>query len=483
MRMISWLGVAALGLSGMSWAFSARARLDPSAPWASGMVLIGPRADEQGKSEAPLNRGRLEMLVNGYKSIPGREGYITVSSIATPSRMLPAGERGEAILKGLALTQAKLAASLEVKLRPRLISWPMDQSSIDPSRLKSGRLPAPESDEILAGPDTHAEGPIAIDDRSLTVVGVLKPDLALLANTYLVPRNEHSRALFPPDNPDVGQVILVAIPSDRLRARSLIERFKKDFPSPDWRRISTDERIPGTTYGLYLLGMAVFLLGGTGALREVYRWAARKVGWRALADPLLEIDRRPRLFWTVHLVYFGLMFLGSIAIRGLPEVQAVMLGAIEGAFEQKGNLLAMAGEAYASGSVPRAAGVTFVVNFFLGSLAMLTLPSLVFPGGGAFAGALRASLWGVLLAPSHATMAQGMIPHSGTLLLEGEAYILAIFFGLLIPIRVFRKSQGLGLVDRYRGAVALNFKANILVALVLGVAAWYEAIEVIAQIH
>lgn len=80
-------------------------------------------------------------------------------------------------------------------------------------------------------------------------------------------------------------------------------------------------------------------------------------------------------------------------------------------------------------------------------------------------------------------MARGMIPHSGTLLLEGEAYILAIFFGLLVPIRVFRKNQEVGLIARYRGAVALNLRANILVALVLGVAAWYEAFEVIAQFH
>ena len=44
-RMPPWFLVAALGFGGMWWAFSARPRLDPRAPWGSGMLVIGPRAD------------------------------------------------------------------------------------------------------------------------------------------------------------------------------------------------------------------------------------------------------------------------------------------------------------------------------------------------------------------------------------------------------------------------------------------------------
>jgi hypothetical protein len=76
-----------------------------------------------------------------------------------------------------------------------------------------------------------------------------------------------------------------------------------------------------------------------------------------------------------------------------------------------------------------------------------------------------------------------MLPHSGTLLLEGEGYILATFFGLLIPVYLFRADVGSSLLARYRHAFVLNLKGNLVVALVLVVAAVYEAIEVILQMN
>jgi len=149
-----------------------------------------------------------------------------------------------------------------------------------------------------------------------------------------------------------------------------------------------------------------------------------------------------------------------------------------------------------------AAAVTFIVNFFLGSLAMITLPSMIIPGAGALLAAFRATLWGLLLGPSQVTLAYVMKAHSGTLLLEGEGYILAAFFALLIPIYLFRSSAPLqqpAVADplksepaaseekastawsRFKQAVVLNLKANVLVAIVLVFAACYEAFEVISM--
>ena len=104
-----------------------------------------------------------------------------------------------------------------------------------------------------------------------------------------------------------------------------------------------------------------------------------------------------------------------------------------------------------------------------------------------------------------------MRAHSGTLLLEGEGYILAAFFALLIPIywfgwstpRAAEKSTVAELWEReppaeeklmmtseetpstawgrFQHAVVLNLKANVLVAIVLIFAACYEAFEVISM--
>ena len=103
------------------------------------------------------------------------------------------------------------------------------------------------------------------------------------------------------------------------------------------------------------------------------------------------------------------------------------------------------------------------------------------------------------------TLAYAMRRHSGTLLLEGEGYILAAFFALLIPIyrfgwsipRAAEKStvaEPLGAArpgsskkppstawGRFQHAVVLNLKANVLVAIVLIFAACYEAFEVISM--
>ena len=95
-----------------------------------------------------------------------------------------------------------------------------------------------------------------------------------------------------------------------------------------------------------------------------------------------------------------------------------------------------------------------------------------------------------------------MIAHSGTLLLEGEGYILATFFALLIPIYMVGSSDPLHKAavaeygelepeapaeqastawSRFKHAVVLNLKANVLVAIVLAFAACYEAFEVITM--
>lgn len=142
-----------------------------------------------------------------------------------------------------------------------------------------------------------------------------------------------------------------------------------------------------------------------------------------------------------------------------------------------------------------------MVNFLAGSLAYISVSSLLIPGIGGLLAAFRATLWGVLLGPSETTLALMMLPHTGTLLLEGGGYILAAFFALLVPVYLFSSRLSVqkpapadewsleptsdlaptrgGFWSRYAGAWKLSLKANVLVAIVLAVAACYEAVEVI----
>jgi hypothetical protein len=65
------------------------------------------------------------------------------------------------------------------------------------------------------------------------------------------------------------------------------------------------------------------------------------------------------------------------------------------------------------------------------------------------------------------------------MLLEGEGYILATLFGLLIPIHIFQSSLGGTPLSRFGRVIWLNVLANFWVAAVLIIAAGYEATEVI----
>jgi hypothetical protein len=110
----------------------------------------------------------------------------------------------------------------------------------------------------------------------------------------------------------------------------------------------------------------------------------------------------------------------------------------------------------------------------------------VLPGSGALLACFRAVTWGLLLAPATLQQTYAMLPHSGTLLLEGEGYILAAFFGLMIPLSIFRRPTPAGPEPApkrgYLWALLLNIKGSVLVALVLAIAAIYEAVEVISML-
>ena len=112
-----------------------------------------------------------------------------------------------------------------------------------------------------------------------------------------------------------------------------------------------------------------------------------------LAAPLIELQRRPTLVWGLHIGYFGLVMAGAITVHLMPEIQTVLLSSVRDALTAQSGPLASAGKAYATRNVLHAAAVTFGVNYFLGTLLMITLPSFVVPGCGILL-AIRAGSFG-----------------------------------------------------------------------------------------
>lgn len=190
-----------------------------------------------------------------------------------------------------------------------------------------------------------------------------------------------------------------------------------------------------------------------------------------------------RAYVTINVLYYGLVLAGMCVSFANPAIQEQFISAV-GEELGPGGSLEYVTQAYSSGNVAMAAAVTFLVNLFLGSILVLTLPSLVIPFAGVAMGLYRAVLWGLLLAPQGA-LALVMIPHSVTLLLEGQGYVLAMLGafaignGLIWPNAYGVTERGAG----YWQGVKRCARLYVLVALVLAVAAVYEAVEVILMMN
>jgi hypothetical protein len=452
MKALFWLMIACAGFALMAWSYFGYQRIDESTPWACGLMLV---ANAEVNAETPLPE---------------------FSPLWVKARLLPLDPLGETLANALG-TEHNLRAALSEKL---LRLAPQD-AGITESLLEHGRLPAAGSDEVVAGYRTAHHERLMVADRELTVVGVLRRDAAVLGNAYLAAPAASLDTLFDPDNAAVRNTGLLQLLPQQAHGRQALKQLAEAYPSGRFAMIAPEVRAEPAPYYLYVAGQALLLLGGSGFLIAMYAALARRVHWQPLERPLDELSHRRGLLWTVHLVYFGLTIFGALVIYSLPQLQTTLLAMIREVMKGDENVLAVAAHAYASGNMLWAALVTLVINFFIGSVLCITVPSVVIPGIGVLLAAWRALLWGALLAPSVATLARGMLPHSGTLLLEGEGYILAAFFALLIPTYLCQPRLGGGMLHRYGRAVLLNAQGALLTFVVLAVAGCYEAVEVILQ--
>jgi hypothetical protein len=203
-----------------------------------------------------------------------------------------------------------------------------------------------------------------------------------------------------------------------------------------------------------------------------------------LLRDIRDIFRKDRkLFLYVNVYYFGLVLLGALIALAFPQAQLFLINTAGnilggGAF----NPFTAIGDVYRSGNVLDAAAVTFVYNLVLGTLVEITIPSLAVPFWGPILGAVRALEWGIMLiipVPGVFPLDRA-VPHYLTILLEGEAYVVAIF-ACVRQARVLLKLGSIPADQRiktYVSAMVDNFKLLPVVALLLAVSALYEAWEV-----
>ena len=190
------------------------------------------------------------------------------------------------------------------------------------------------------------------------------------------------------------------------------------------------------------------------------------------------VQENRRAYIILNVIYYALVVVFMIYVA----LQKSLMEAVGAAFMT--GPLSIVGQSYVNAQVFRAILVTFVVNLFIGSFGSITLPSLIIPFSGILVGIYRAILWGLILSPADPELRLAMIPHSLTLLLEGQAYILTML-AAYIQGRAFLRPRTVGLekhINGYLEGLKRAGKIYVLVGLTLLVAAIYEVLEVVILI-
>ena len=194
------------------------------------------------------------------------------------------------------------------------------------------------------------------------------------------------------------------------------------------------------------------------------------------------VQEHRRAYTILNVLYYGLVIIFMVYVAFNRPLQDELLQSIGESFMT--GPLSFVGSAYVNTKVLAAIAATFFVNLLAGSFGTITLPSLIIPFSGILVGFYRAVLWGLILSPAHPDLRMVMIPHSLTLILEGQAYILTMLAAYLQG-RAFLWPKTVGLESRGRGyleGLKRTGKIYLLVVLTLLIAAIYEVIEVVIMI-
>jgi hypothetical protein len=455
MRSLPWLAVLLAGFGLMLFSWWHYQRIANPNPWTEAFMYVGTGQPAADTADLPCEAVRV--------------------------RSLPISDVWRDIVRGIRTTDPAMARGIESSLGAEVVWLPRFRDEFKDADLASGRMPRSATDEILAGFDAPHKDVLEAWGRRLTVVGVLDRSVTLLAKGYVVPGDSAGKDLFEASGGEVSDGYILRLTAREAVQPQMRKRLAAAFPAAKFHAKAGTVRVAPGPYYLYLAGMALLFLGGSALFIRLYGWLAGVIPFAWLRAPLEAAQAWPRLLAGLHGLIFGGLIVAAALVYLVPPVQDFLLAAIVQAVESGRGPLGIAGTAYRSGSIPWAAAVTLAVNFFIGSLAYITLSSFAIPGIGVLGTVFRGLMIGVLLAPSMLALSTTMLPHSLTVLVEMEAYVLAAFFAALIPIYIFRKAEGPTWWRRYGRALLLNLEANAIIFIILAVVALYEATEVILQ--
>jgi hypothetical protein len=186
-----------------------------------------------------------------------------------------------------------------------------------------------------------------------------------------------------------------------------------------------------------------------------------------------------KLFVASNVFLFGLFILGLLAGLAFPDVHDALVGWIEQATTT--GPIGTASSTLESGNIWLGTWQIFSHNYFV-TVVLAALPSLIFPPWILFVFGIQFFAFGIVYSiPSMAQDPVRLLPVLGTLLLEGEAYVIAIFATMRLVVALIwpRRFGEQSAIKAYIKAVIDNAKLLVLVGIILAVAALYEAASIV----
>ena len=385
---------------------------------------------------------------------------LTEQSLPEPTSLLAglgAAPQGEEVIAMLGLDQHEGVVCADV---PREVLEPL---------LASGRWPVPGAGEVLAGDLTRFES-FTLDGVPFHAVGRLRRDVGGLGFAYLLPEHKTVAPLFLEEaGATHGWIAPEGLPLEVGEGES----------ADGEARFEVVGGMTRTTTGLALaLIVGLMLVAAGGALAQIRLLRHLGQGRRGPLSAVLEdLSQHAVLLWGVHVLLYGVFFVGMLAALGHP-VANLRLTAFVGDQFREGDL-SYIGAAYTSGNVLKASAVTLTHNYLVATLAFTIAPSLVVPFAGLLKNLSTFAFSGFVMSPMWTGAAHYLVYHSITMTLELEAYVVACFVIARWPIRLV-----LGLIrndlraEAVRGLRVVG-EGALLAGLMLAIAAVYEATTVI----
>lgn len=363
---------------------------------------------------------------------------------------------------------------LGLDAREWVVRAPVDEDTLK-SLTASGRPPEPGTNEVLGGVLVRRER-FPLDGAEFQVVGQLRRDTPGLAFSYLLPADPAHDALFSEETAaEEGWLA----PDGVTRLETEEGVFPEDFEGTVHGGMAV---LPPLAVLCAMAGLSIFLAGGAA-------FEAMLILRLCNAVPMLRpfaamATAHPLLFAGAHVVHFGCFLFFAAVAAAFPLTNLSVMQWI--AEEFLTGSLSHVGQPYVAGDLLGATWNTFKHNFLYATCVRVLAPSLVVPGLGTLAGEamnfLALGVAGFVLAPLWSHVAAMLPTHAVTIAVELEAYALAGFVVLFYPLELFGlffTQDRMAALRRMWAAVLIGIA---LIAAILALAAFYEAVTLVGMI-